>query len=599
MADFPIREATHLPSLGKRKNRAEDDVRRRMNGPIHQERNVKVICVGAGASGLLFAYKIQRHFQNVDLVVYEKNEQVSGTWWENKYPGCACDVPSHNYTWSFEPKKDWSAVYASSAEIYKYFNDFAEKYHLHPYVRTKHQVTGAIWNDEQAGWDISVKDVSTDTEFSDSCDILINASGILNNWRWPAIPGLFDFKGTLLHTANWDENVDLKGKNVGLIGNGSSGIQVLPTIQPHVKHVTTFIREPTWVSPVQGLEQHVFSEEERDTFAKEPGKLTEYRKNIETGLNGQFALFLKNTNVNNATHDYMVQQMKEKLGDENLISKLIPEWSVGCRRLTPGVNYLETLTKPNVTTVYGEIEKITERGCVCDDGKEYPIDILICATGFDTTFKPRFPLINAAGKNLQDVWAKEPKSYLGIAAAEFPNYLIFLGPNCPIGNGPVLSAIELQADYMCRLIDHYQTQNIRSCYPKPEAVEDFIAHKNKFMKDTVWSDPCRSWYKSGEIDAPITALWPGSTLHYIEALGKVRYEDFEVEYEGNRFAWLGNGYSQTELDETADWAYYIREHDDGEWLSKGKRRKVLTKSGTIDRSGGAGVDFSGRKAEKL
>lgn len=516
-----------------------------------------------------------------------------------RYPGCACDVPSHNYTWSFEPKKDWSAVYASSAEIYKYFNDFAEKYHLHPYVRTKHQVTGAIWNDEQAGWDISVKDVATNTEFGDSCDILINASGILNNWRWPAIPGLFDFKGTLLHTANWDENVDLKGKNVGLIGNGSSGIQVLPTIQPHVNHVTTFIREPTWVSPVQGLEQHVFSQEERETFAKEPGKLTAYRKNIETGLNGQFALFLKNTNVNNATHDYMVQQMKEKLGDENLISKLIPDWSVGCRRLTPGVNYLETLTKPNVTTVYGEIEKITERGCVCDDGKEYPIDILICATGFDTTFRPRFPLINAAGKNLQHVWAKEPKSYLGIAAAEFPNYLIFLGPNCPIGNGPVLSAIELQADYICRLIDHYQTHNIRSFYPKSAAVEDFIAHKNRFMKNTVWSDPCRSWYKSGEIDAPITALWPGSTLHYIEALGQVRYEDFEVEYEGNRFAWLGNGYSQTELDETADWAYYIREHDDGEWLSKGKKRKVLTKSGTIDRSGGAGVDFSGRKAEKL
>lgn len=221
--------------------------------------------------------------------------------------------------------------------------------------------------------------------------------------------------------------------------------------------------------------------------------------------------------------------MKEKINDERLF-KLIPDWSVGCRRLTPGVGYLESLTKPNVSVVYGEIEKITERGCVCDDGNEYPIDILICATGFDTTFKPRFPLIAPNGKNLQDEWSVEPKSYLGIAAPEFPNYLIFLGPNCPIGNGPVLSAIELQADYMCKLIDHWQTHNIKKFSPKKEAVDDFIAHKNMFMSRTVWNDPCRSWYKSGQIDAPITALWPGSTLHYIEALSDLRMEDFNVEY---------------------------------------------------------------------
>ncbi|CAK4031912.1 FAD NAD(P)-binding domain-containing [Lecanosticta acicola] len=614
MADFPIRKVSEPPTLGKRKDRGDEDVRRRLGGPIHQERHVKVICVGAGASGLLFAYKIQRHFQNVELIIYEKNRevsevrlpkkgtvrlmdsQVSGTWWENKYPGCACDVPSHNYTWSFEPKKDWSAVYAGSGEIFNYFDDFAHKYGLHQYVRTDHKVTGAFWNDENAGWDISVKDMSSGKDLLDQCDIIVNASGILNNWRWPAIPGLHEYKGILLHTANWDDNIDLTGKHAGLIGNGSSGIQVLPTIQPHVSHVTTFIREPTWVSPVQGLEQHVFTPQERSDFTNKPGALTAYRKNIETGLNGQFGLFLKNSTTNNSTQDYMVQQMKEKLQDESLAAKLIPEWAVGCRRLTPGVGYLESLTKPNVTTIYGEIERITERGCVCDDGKEYPIDVLICATGFDTTFKPRFPLIAPSGKNLQDEWAKEPKSYLGIAAAEFPNYLIFLGPNCPIGNGPVLSAIELQADYMCTLIDHYQTHNIKTFSPKAEAVDDFIKHKDEFMKRTVWADPCRSWYKSGLVDGPITALWPGSTLHYIEALQNVRFEDFEVEYHGNRFAWLGNGFSQTELDETADWAYYIREEDDGEWLSRRKRRQVLTKSGTITRTD-TGVNFSGTKAE--
>ena len=248
-------------------------------------------------------------------------------------------------------------------------------------MKTSHQITAATWDETHSGWNVTAKDLTTGKEVHDQCDILINASGILNNWRWPAIPGLHDYKGTLLHTANWDDNVQLEGKHVGLIGNGSSGIQVLPTIQPKVSHVTTFIREPTWVSPVQGLEQHVFSPQERHDFVHKHGALTEYRKSVESGLNGQFGLFLKGTTVNNQTHDYMVQQMKDKINDERLF-KLIPEWSVGCRRLTPGVGYLESLTKPNVSVVYGEIEKITERGCVCDDGNEYPIDVLICATGF-------------------------------------------------------------------------------------------------------------------------------------------------------------------------------------------------------------------------
>lgn len=225
----------------------------------------------------------------------------------------------------------------------------------------------------------------------------------------------------------------------------SSGIQVLPTIQPKVERVTTFIREPTWVSPVQGLEQHVFSAQELADFATKPGVLTEYRKSVESGLNGQFAIFLKDSRTNNDTHKYFVSQMKEKLHDAFLEEKLIPNWHVGCRRLTPGVGYLEALGKDNVSVVYGEISHITERGCVCDDGQEYPVDVLICATGFDTTFKPRFPVVGPDGRNLQDEWKNNLESYLGLAAAGFPNYLIFLGPNCPIGNGPVLIAIGMFA----------------------------------------------------------------------------------------------------------------------------------------------------------
>ncbi|KAK3059548.1 hypothetical protein LTS18_010573 [Coniosporium uncinatum] len=170
--------------------------------------------------------------------------------------------------------------------------------------------------------------------------------------------------------------------------------------------------------------------------------------------------------------------------------------------------------------------------------------------------------------------------------------MIFLGPNCPIGNGPVLCAIECQADYMCKLIDRYQTHNIRTFAPTRAAIDDFVAHKDEYMKRTVWSDPCRSWYKAGtQNPETITALWPGSTLHYMEAMAQLRIEDYEVMYEGNRFAWLGNGYSQCELDPTADWGYYIREQDDGEPLSLGARRRILTGHGTV--TDNVGISFTG------
>jgi len=376
-----------------------------------------------------------------------------------------------------------------------------------------------------------------------------------------------------------------------LISLSSSGIQVLPKIQPITSHVTTFIREPTWVSPVQGLEQHIYSKQEHQDFENKPGCLTNYRKNIERGLNGQFGIFIRDTKPNNDTRDYMLAQMKEKLQNQYLEERIIPKWSVGCRRLTPGVGYLESLGKENVTVVCGEITAVTEKGCLSDNGNEYPVDVLICATGFDTTFKPRFPLIGPDGKNLQDEWKEEAQSYMGMAAADFPNYMIFLGPNSPIGNGPVLSAIEAQADWMMKWIDRYQTYNIRTFAPTKEAIGDFIAHKDEFMTQSVWADPCRSWYKNRP-DGPITALWPGSTLHYLECLMELRVEDFEVKYSGNRFAWLGNGYSQTELDTTADWGYYIREKDDDGPASRAGKRKLLSKSGSVETTGG--VNFVGR-----
>ncbi|KAJ3509197.1 hypothetical protein NLJ89_g5349 [Agrocybe chaxingu] len=553
--------------------------------PIHNERHMKVICIGAGASGLLLAYKLQRSFENFELTLYEKNADVAGTWYENKYPGCGCDVPAHTYTWSFEPSAKQSSLYASSDEIFQYFSSFCEKYELQKYCKFKHQVTKACWNDTTARWELEIADLTNGTIFLDSCNLLVNACGILNSWRWPDIPGFGNYKGPLLHTAKWDPSVDLNGKHVGLIGCGSSGVQVLPAIHPVVSKVTTFIRSPTWVSPGHTTLQHVYTEEEHREFETNPDALLRHRKTLESSLNNFFPVFIANSDVQKGVRAAMVDMMKDKLGDEGLAQLVIPTWGVGCRRITPGPGYLEALASEKVQVVFGRIEEITEKGCVCD-GQEYAVDVLICATGFDTSYRPRFPLIGLKGKNLADIWSDEPKAYLGLAVNDFPNYFTFLGPNSPVNNGPILIAIEAQADYILKMIDRWQTENIHSFSPKAEAVEDFIAFKDSFMKQTVWDDACNSWYK-GKSGKNI-ALWPGSTMHYLEAIAEPRYNDWDFKYTGNRFAFLGNGFSQTEKDLTADWAYYIRNQDDSPYLSRGKRRRVVTSSGTIDRKGPLG-----------
>ena len=188
--------------------------------PIHTNRKMKVICVGAGASGLCFAYKLQRSFENFELTIYDKNAQVSGTWFENTYPGCQCDFPSVNYVYTFEPKPNFTSVYATASEIREYFEDFKTKYELDKFCKLWHKVIGAQWSNQKARWDVQVQELSSQQVIHDSCDILINACGYLNAWRWPTIPGLEAFKGPLVHSANWQDNVEIKGKCVGLIGNG-------------------------------------------------------------------------------------------------------------------------------------------------------------------------------------------------------------------------------------------------------------------------------------------------------------------------------------------------------------------------------------------
>jgi cation diffusion facilitator CzcD-associated flavoprotein CzcO len=275
---------------------------------IHNERRIKIICVGAGASGLCLAYKLQRSFQKFSLTVryqiahtynrnltfrqiYDKNPEVGGTWYENRYPGAACDVPSHNYVYSFEPKAEFSSVYAGSAELQNYFQEFVRKHELDKYLRLSHCVVSTKWLETEGQWAVESQSLITGEIIHDRCHILVHAYGYLNKPGWPQLPGREGYKGIAVHSADYDRNLSLKDRDVLLIGAGSSAVQILPAIQPIVKSVTIFIRSPAWLLPDISTEARVYTKEEIEKLVREPDVLLKLRQENERTVNSIFSKF--------------------------------------------------------------------------------------------------------------------------------------------------------------------------------------------------------------------------------------------------------------------------------------------------------------------
>ncbi|OAP58404.1 hypothetical protein AYL99_07494 [Fonsecaea erecta] len=518
-------------------------------------RSVKIICLGAGASGINLAKLVQDQMQNVELQIYDKNADVGGTWLENRYPGCACDIPSASYQFTWEPHI-WSQYYSESPEIFDYFKGIVVKYGLEKYIKLRHRVDHAEWDDDEGQWHITLTDLDSGNQFTESCDIFINAGGPLNYWEWPKIPGLNVFKGVLAHSAAYPEGLDLNGKRVAVVGIGSSGVQIIAKIQSQVEKLYTWISTPTWMTPSfaskysgPGGLNFKYSEEQKKRFREEPDYYLKYCKMVETQLQEGFLAFHHNTPEAKALEKMARQEMMEKLkGRDDLIEKLIPkDFPVGCKRPTPGNGFLEALVSPNVTTFTKALEKITEQGFLDPEGNEHEVDVIILATGFNTTWVPRFPII-ANGYNLQDQYRKNPISYLGLSAPFMPNYFTFYGPYGPLGQGSALCMIEKMADYFAQMIKKLQLENIKSYTPKMQVALDYQEHTDLYHNRTVWSGNCRSWFKGGKLGGKIM-LHPGTRTQYMELIATPRYEDYEIQYRNrNVWYWLGNGFSTRDLD---------------------------------------------------
>jgi cation diffusion facilitator CzcD-associated flavoprotein CzcO len=380
---------------------------------------IKIIHVGCGASGILFTHKIRKWLDNYDLKIYEKNPIAGGTWYENRYPGCACDVPAHTYTFPFEANPEWSSFYSSAGEIQEYMLKLAKKWNVDEFTQYNTEILSATWDEAEGIWKVRIK-AEDGSEFADTCNVLVNGSGVVNKWKWPAIEGLHDFRGTLAHSAAWDPEIDWKDKTVAVLGSGSSSIQLVPQLGKTAKHLTVCIRNPTYVGPLMATSipnkeadpeakdpavemSHTYTEKEKAKFRDDPEYLLNYRRTIESAANAGFPIFIRGSQYNQGFKQVWQSRMKEKLAqNEELAKFLIPDWSPGCRRLSPGNNYLETLIQPNVTVCTSEVVKITPTGIVTADGREIGVDIIACATGFNVQYLPHFKMTGLKGQIMQD-----------------------------------------------------------------------------------------------------------------------------------------------------------------------------------------------------
>ncbi|KAI9872864.1 MAG: hypothetical protein M1830_001115, partial [Pleopsidium flavum] len=524
--------------------------------PLGVKRKVKVIILGAGAAGIDFFKNAEEKLENVEIQCYEKNHDIGGTWLENIYPGCACDVPSVNYQYSWRPTT-WSQYYSGSREIWTYLKEVEqENRFVEKYVKVRHEIVAAEWDGTAGQWVIKVRDIEGQREFEDRAEVFINAGGVLNHWRWPDIEGLMTFQGKLMHTARYDNSIDLTGKRVAVIGCGSSGVQCIAAIQKQVSKLYTWVRSPIWITA--GFAQkfagrdganYNYTDQQKQWLQDNPDKYLEYRKIIESELNQRFKFIIKGSDAAKEARDYSEDEMMRKLGhNPRLIEKVIPkDFNVGCRRPTPGNGFLEALTANNTTCFTDPIHKITPKGFVDRDGNEHEVDVIICATGFDTSWVPRYPFI-VDGQDLRDTWsaAKGNKviSYLSYAVPEYPNHFSYCGPYGPLAHGSFFPLIAKWSDLIVKIITKMQIEGIKSLRPKMEVARQFYEHADLYLQRTAWTSPCSSWFKDGKKDGQLT-IYPGSRLHFMQLLEDPRYEDYEIEYvdKKNMFSFLGNGFA--------------------------------------------------------
>jgi cation diffusion facilitator CzcD-associated flavoprotein CzcO len=477
--------------------------------------HLRFAIIGAGMSGILTAIKLREAGYN-NFTIYEKAAKLGGTWRENTYPGLACDVPSHLYRYAFEPNPEWSRMFSPGQEIWEYFDGVAEKYDVKPVIQYNKDVTKTEYKDGK--WHLEMADGDSDT-----VDFVIAATGILHHPAFPDIEGMGSFEGPSFHSAQWDHEVSLKGKRVGIIGTGSTAIQIVPAIIDEVENVSLFQRTPQWVLP---LPNPVFSEDEREAFRTTPELVESAYCEARDHFAGSFSEAVIGDEYQKAEIDRRCRANLENVEDPVLREKLTPNYQAMCKRLIMSDDFYPAIQRSNADLVTEGIERIEANGVRTKDGVLHELDVLVIATGFDGhAFTGPMNIIGRNGATLAETWADAKEAHRAVSVPDFPNFFMLVGPNSPIGNFSVILISETQVDYIMQLIDLVRDGECREIAPKKEAADKFNADIKEAMKSTIWVSGCRSWYidKNGN-----PAMWPWSFNRFVEDMKRPILDEYEM-----------------------------------------------------------------------
>lgn len=477
--------------------------------------SMRVAVIGAGMAGILAAIKLRD--LGIDCVVFEKGDGVGGTWRENTYPGLACDVSAHWYTYSFARNPEWDSLMAEGKDIRAYFERVADDFGIMPLIRFNDEVVQLRFSD--GGWD-----VLTAKGHRDHFDAVIAATGVLHHPNIPDFAGIETFRGAVFHSARWDHGVELDGKRIGVIGTGSTAAQLTSALVLRAERFHLFQRTAQWVLP---RENTPYTEADKARFREDPAALEQLvdelrRKTME----GYATAVINYDSPELAAIEQLCKENLETVRDPELRRQLTPSYRAACKRLVISDTFYEGIQQPNAELVTSPIERVEPEGVRTADGKLHALDVLVLATGFkvDRFIRPT-KVIGRNGVDLDDVWADGPKAYLSMSVPGFPNFFFLNGPNSPVGNFSLVEVAQHQIEYILQLLDGIRRNAYAEVCATDEAMCRFEQERCEAARRTVWVTGCDSWYLD---EKGVPASWTFSYDRFVEETKAPRMRDYEV-----------------------------------------------------------------------
>jgi len=476
----------------------------------------RVAVIGAGMSGILCGVRLQEAGLG-DYAIYEKAPRLGGTWRDNTYPGLSCDVPSHVYSYSFESNPDWSQRFSPGSEIQAYLERTADKYGVSKAIHCGREITRCERVDGR--WHLHADDGEVDV-----ADFVISATGVLHHPHIPDFEGMDDFEGALFHSARWDHSVPLEGMRVGVIGTGSTAVQIVSALSERVDSLTLFQRTAQWIMPAANAP---YSAKERALYREDPQALAALRGELTSSFTDSFsnAVIGADSPGMQMVETTCRQNLESSVHDPELRDRLRPDYRAACKRLVIADGFYEAMQRANAELVTEEIERFEKAGVRTRDGRLHELDVLVLATGFNAhQFMRPMQVVGRDGTTLEEAWSPKPWAYRSVSIPGFPNFFMVVGPHSPIGNFSVIEISECQVAYILQLVEQVRSGVCREISATPEATDRFNDAIRGAMQGTIWVTGCRSWYLDED---GIPATWPWTVQRFRQEMAHPDLGDFE------------------------------------------------------------------------